>query len=89
MLRKSEHFSFYRGKIDQRVKSLTQILTKELEVRPEKSHQGGLRAARISVRLLNKLQKSTQVHIIFSDETDNSDFFSNQHFFFHRRVICS
>lgn len=52
----------FRGKVDIRVKTLAQILTKELEVTPEKSHQGGLRAARRSVRLLNTLQKSTQVN---------------------------
>ncbi|XP_065199865.1 exocyst complex component 8 [Planococcus citri] len=54
-----------QGKVDIRVKTLTQILTKELEITPEKSHQGGLRAARRSVRLLNTLQKSTQACDLF------------------------
>lgn len=34
---------------------------KELEVNPDKSLQGGLRAARRAVRLLNELERSTQV----------------------------
>lgn len=42
------------------MKTLTNVLTKELEVSPDKSQQGGLRAARRAVRLLNKLGKSTQ-----------------------------
>lgn len=40
---------------------LTEMLMKELEVNPDKSLQGGLRAARRAVRLLNKLGRSTQV----------------------------
>lgn len=36
---------------------------KELEVSPEKSLQGGLRAARRAVRLLIALQKTTQVSV--------------------------
>nr|XP_018897394.1 PREDICTED: exocyst complex component 8 isoform X1 [Bemisia tabaci] len=49
-----------KRKLDLRVKTLTNVLTKELEVSPDKSQQGGLRAARRAVRLLNKLGKSTQ-----------------------------
>lgn len=36
----------------------------ELEVSPDKSLQGGLRAARRAVRLLNALNKSTQVRFL-------------------------
>lgn len=35
----------------------------ELEVNPDKSLQGGLRAARRAVRLLNQLGRSTQVKL--------------------------
>lgn len=55
---------FLRGKVDVRVKTLTEILTKELEVTPERSYQSDLRPARRAVRLLNMLQKSTQVFVI-------------------------
>lgn len=41
--------------------SLINALTVELTVSSEKSFQGGLRAARRSVRLLNLLGRSTQV----------------------------
>lgn len=44
-----------------RVASLITALTSELTVSPDKSLQGGLRAARRSVRLLNKLGRSNQV----------------------------
>lgn len=37
---------------------------KELEVNPDKSLQGGLRAARRAVRLLNQLGRETQVNFI-------------------------
>lgn len=47
--------------MEARVKSLTEVLMKELEVSPDKSLQGGLRAARRAVRLLNQLGRSTQV----------------------------
>ncbi|XKL68109.1 hypothetical protein PGB90_003600 [Kerria lacca] len=53
------------GKVDIRIKTLTQILTKELEVTPEKSYPGGFRTARRAVRLLNILQKSTQACDLF------------------------
>lgn len=43
---------------------LTEVLMKELEVNPDKSLQGGLRAARRAVRLLNQLGRSTQVMYI-------------------------
>lgn len=39
---------------------------KELEVNPDKSLQGGLRAARRAVRLLNQLGRSTQVRAKYS-----------------------
>lgn len=35
---------------------------RELEVNPDKSLQGGLRAARRAVRLLNELGRSSQVN---------------------------
>lgn len=50
-----------RRKVEARVKALTEVLMKELEVSPDKSLQGGLRAARRAVRLLNQLGRSTQV----------------------------
>lgn len=50
-----------RRKVDQRRLALTEVLMKELEVSPDKSLQGGLRAARRAVRLLNELERSTQV----------------------------
>ncbi|XP_017784758.1 PREDICTED: exocyst complex component 8 [Nicrophorus vespilloides] len=47
-------------KVEQRNVLLTEVLMKELEVNPDKSLQGGLRAARRAVRLLNQLGRSTQ-----------------------------
>lgn len=47
-------------KVEQRHNNLTEVLMKELEVNPDKSLQGGLRAARRAVRLLNQLGRSTQ-----------------------------
>ncbi|CAH1105110.1 unnamed protein product [Psylliodes chrysocephalus] len=47
-------------KVEQRQNSLTEVLMKELEVNPDKSLQGGLRAARRAVRLLNQLGRETQ-----------------------------
>lgn len=47
-------------KVEQRQHSLTEVLMKELEVNPDKSLQGGLRAARRAVRLLNQLGRETQ-----------------------------
>ncbi|KAJ8958912.1 hypothetical protein NQ318_019681 [Aromia moschata] len=47
-------------KVEQRQNNLTEVLMKELEVNPDKSLQGGLRAARKAVRLLNQLGRSTQ-----------------------------
>jgi len=52
---------FCRRKVEARVKALTEVLMKELEVSPDKSLQGGLPAARRAVRLLNQLGRSTQV----------------------------
>nr|XP_023022434.1 exocyst complex component 8 [Leptinotarsa decemlineata] len=47
-------------KVEQRQNNLTEVFMKELEVNPDKSLQGGLRAARRAVRLLNQLGRSTQ-----------------------------
>ncbi|KAF2880749.1 hypothetical protein ILUMI_25421 [Ignelater luminosus] len=49
-----------KRKVEQRHLALTDVLMKELEVSPDKSLQGGLRAARRAVRLLNQLGRSTQ-----------------------------
>uniref|UniRef100_A0A1B6FB48 Exocyst complex component 8 n=1 Tax=Cuerna arida TaxID=1464854 RepID=A0A1B6FB48_9HEMI len=54
-----------RRKLDLRVASLINALTAELTVSSEKSFQGGLRAARRSVRLLNLLGRSTQACDLF------------------------
>ncbi|KDR14056.1 exocyst complex component 8 isoform X2 [Zootermopsis nevadensis] len=54
-----------RRKVEARVKALTEVLMKELEVSPDKSLQGGLRAARRAVRLLNQLGRSTQACDLF------------------------
>lgn len=52
---------FFRRKVDGRARALIEVLMKELEVSPDKSLQGGLRAARRAVRLLNQLGRSSQV----------------------------
>lgn len=52
---------YYRIKLEERIQKLTLVLTKELQVSPDKSHKGGLRAARRAVRILNQLDKSSQV----------------------------
>lgn len=52
-------------KVDQRHLHLTEVLMKELEVSSDKSLQGGLRAARRAVRLLNQLGRSTQACSLF------------------------
>jgi len=54
-----------RRKLEQRVTSLINALTAELTVTSDKSFQGGLRAARRSVRLLNQLGRSTQACDLF------------------------
>lgn len=54
-----------RRKMELRVASLISALTSELTVSPDKSLQGGLRAARRSVRLLNKLGRSNQACDMF------------------------
>nr|CAD7587786.1 unnamed protein product [Timema genevievae] len=54
-----------RRKVDARAKALTEVLMKELEVSPDKSLQGGLRAARRAVRLLNQLGRATQACELF------------------------
>ncbi|KAJ4432975.1 hypothetical protein ANN_15232 [Periplaneta americana] len=54
-----------RRKVETRAKALTEVLMKELEVSPDKSLQGGLRAARRAVRLLNQLGRSTQACDLF------------------------
>lgn len=47
-------------KVEQKQNNLVEMLIKELEVNPEKSLQGGLRATRRAVKLLNHLGRSTQ-----------------------------
>ncbi|XP_050306757.1 exocyst complex component 8 [Anthonomus grandis grandis] len=47
-------------KVELKQSNLIDMLMKELEVNPEKSLQGGLRATRTAVRLLNQLGRSTQ-----------------------------
>jgi len=54
-----------KRKVEARVKALTEVLMKELEVSPDKSLQGGLPAARRAVRLLNQLGRSTQACDLF------------------------
>ncbi|PSN36893.1 hypothetical protein C0J52_11426 [Blattella germanica] len=54
-----------KRKVEMRAKNLTEVLMKELEVSPDKSLQGGLRAARRAVRLLNQLGRSTQACDLF------------------------
>ncbi|KAL1491069.1 hypothetical protein ABEB36_011722 [Hypothenemus hampei] len=54
-----------REKVEQKRNSLIEMLMKELEVNPEKSLQGGLRATRTAVRLLNQLGRSTQACDLF------------------------
>ncbi|XP_071451392.1 exocyst complex component 8 [Hetaerina americana] len=49
-----------KRKVEARGRALTEALTRELEVSPDKSLQGGLRAARRAVRLLNLLGRSSQ-----------------------------
>ncbi|EEB12116.1 exocyst complex component, putative [Pediculus humanus corporis] len=49
-----------KNKIENRKKNLIDVLMKELEVSPDKSLQGGLRAARRAVRLLIALNKTIQ-----------------------------
>ncbi|KAL3280942.1 hypothetical protein HHI36_004169 [Cryptolaemus montrouzieri] len=52
-------------KVEQRHNHLTEVLMKELEVRPDKSLQGGLGASRRAVRLLIKLDQSNQACDLF------------------------
>ncbi|XP_050436948.1 exocyst complex component 8 [Adelges cooleyi] len=52
-------------KLEERIHALTLALTKELQVSPDKSHKGGLRAARRAVRILNQLDKSSQACDLF------------------------
>ena len=54
-----------RRKVDGRNRALIEVLMKELEVSPDKSLQGGLRAARRAVRLLNQLGRSSQACDLF------------------------
>lgn len=55
------YLKYYRTKLEDRIQGFTLVLTKELQVSPDKSHKGGLRAARRAVRILNQLDKSFQV----------------------------
>lgn len=52
-------------KVEQKHNVLTDVLTKELEVKPDKSLQGGLKASRRAVRLLNQLERSNQACDLF------------------------
>uniref|UniRef100_A0A2S2P2L2 Exocyst complex component 8 n=1 Tax=Schizaphis graminum TaxID=13262 RepID=A0A2S2P2L2_SCHGA len=54
-----------KTKLENRIQALTLVLTKELQVSPDKSHKGGLRAARRAVRILNQLDKSSQACDLF------------------------
>jgi len=58
-----KYLKYYRTKLEDRTQGFTLVLTKELQVSPDKSHKGGLRAARRAVRILNQLDKSSQVCI--------------------------
>ncbi|XP_063224214.1 exocyst complex component 8 [Bacillus rossius redtenbacheri] len=58
-------FTDIRRKVTARTKGLTEILMKELEVSPDKSQHGGLRAARRAVRLLNQLGRAAQACELF------------------------
>ncbi|KAL1130922.1 hypothetical protein AAG570_012163, partial [Ranatra chinensis] len=49
-----------KNKVEGRINSLIEVLFSELSVSAEKSLQGGLRASRRTVRLLNQLEKSNQ-----------------------------
>lgn len=55
-----ESMADIKAKIDARTNSLIQVLLSELSVSADKSLQGGLRATRRSIRLLNQLGKSGQ-----------------------------
>ncbi|ENN75228.1 exocyst complex component 8 [Dendroctonus ponderosae] len=52
-------------KVELKQNNLIDILMNELEVNPKKSFQGGLRATRTAVRLLNDLGRSTQCCDLF------------------------
>ncbi|XP_022188141.2 exocyst complex component 8 isoform X2 [Nilaparvata lugens] len=54
-----------KKKLDLRINSLISVLTSELSVSPDKSLQGGLRASRRAMRLLNLLGKTTQACDLF------------------------
>ena len=51
----------HRRSLETRVRNLVDILQGELRVTPEKSLQGGPRAARRATNLLVRLNRSTQV----------------------------
>lgn len=75
LLQKANQFSYplnkdpqlieIRRKVEGRARALIEVLMKELEVSPDKSLQGGLRAARRAVRLLNQLGRSSQACDLF------------------------
>lgn len=52
-------------KLDQRQAVLTETLTRELSLGPDKSLQGGLRAARRAVRLLSRIGRATHACHLF------------------------
>lgn len=54
-----------RARIDHRIKQLVDVLMNELRVSPDKSLQGGPRAARRAVHLLIRLGKSSQACSLF------------------------
>jgi len=54
-------YRFCRIKIDGRVRQLSEVLMNELRVTPEKSLQGGPRAASRAVLLLTRLGQASQV----------------------------
>ncbi|XP_060528320.1 exocyst complex component 8 [Cylas formicarius] len=64
-LPQADHASEVQRKADVKRNHLIEVLMKELEVNPNKSLQGGLRAARRAVRLLNQLGRSAQSCALF------------------------
>ncbi|KAK9500474.1 hypothetical protein O3M35_001731 [Rhynocoris fuscipes] len=60
-----------KSKIEARTNSLIQVLLNELTVSTDKSLQGGLRATRRSIRLLNQLGKSGQACELYLNVCSN------------------
>ena len=59
------NFSSYRLKIDSRIRQLSEVLMNELRVSPDKSLQGGPRAASRAVLLLSRLGQASQACDLF------------------------